>query len=140
MPSNRPFVPIDSFERLRRNLKPNLADCRRIREVWEIRRRNNELRDSGFSVSLANQCTNELRAIAEEEARCALGLLDHARKAIEATLPQAQEYRDCIVESESRDGNLETLPAEVKSEVEKHDAAIARMKEVLAAIDAANQE
>ncbi|MFO0833695.1 MAG: hypothetical protein U0638_01890 [Phycisphaerales bacterium] len=73
--TSRPFVPIDSFERLRCNLKPSLADCRRIREVWEIRRRDNENRDSGFSVSLATQCTNELRAIAEEEAAFAIDLL-----------------------------------------------------------------
>ena len=79
--TSRPFVPIDSFERLRCNLKPNLADCRRIREVWEIRRRDNELRDSGFSVSLATQCTNELRAIAEEEAAIAIDLLKRMRDA-----------------------------------------------------------
>lgn len=82
--TSRPFVPIDSFERLRCNLKPSLADCRRIREVWEIRRRDNELRDSGFSVTLATQCTNELRAIAEDEAALALDLV--RRMAAEATL------------------------------------------------------
>lgn len=138
--TSRPFVPVGASERQRLQLRPNLADCRRIREVWEIRRRDNENRDSGFSVSLATQCTSELRAIAEDEAKCALGLLDQARNAIEAALPLAQEYRNCIVESESRDGDLATLPAEVKADVETHDAAIARMKEVLAAVDAANQE
>lgn len=140
MTSNRLFVPIEVSERARLRLKPNLADCRRIREVWLQHQLDNQNRDSGYSTSVAIGCLKELRAIAEDEAQCALGLLDQARKAIEATLPQAQEYRDCIVESESRDGDLATLPADVKSEVEKHDAAIARMKEVLAAIDAAEQE
>ncbi len=140
MPSNRPFVPIEASERARLKLKPNLADCSRIRDVWLQRQLDNQNRDSGYSVSVGIGCLKELRAIAEEESQCALGLLDQARNAIEATLPQAQEYRDCIVQSESRDGKPETLPADVKTEVEKHDAAIARMREVLAAIDAANQE
>lgn len=81
--TSRPFVPIDSFERLRR-----------IREVWEIRRRDNELRDSGFSVSLATQCTNELRAIAEEEAALAIDLLKRMRDAAKEILntPTNQFY------------------------------------------------
>lgn len=138
--TSRPFVPIDSFERLRCNLKPSLADCRRIREVWEIRRRDNENRDSGFSGSLATQCTNELRAIAEEEAACAMGLLDMARKAVELALPHAEEFRNCIVESEVVGGDIGTLKPEARAEVDAHDAAITRMKEAIAAIDAANQE
>jgi len=140
MPSNRPFVPIEVSERARMRLNPNLADCSRIRDVWLQRQADNQNRDAGYSTSVSIGCLRELRAIAEDEAQCAIELLDQARKAIGAAAPLVQEYRDCIVESESRDGDLTTLPAEVKAEVETHDAAIARMKEVLAAIDAANQE
>lgn len=140
MPSNRPFVPIEASERARLRLKPNLADCSRIRDVWLQRQLDNQNRDSGYSTSVGIGCLKELRAIAEEEAQCAIDLLDHARNAIEWALPRAQEYRNLIVESESRDGDLTTLPAEVKSEVEKHDAAIAQMKEILSSIDEANQE
>lgn len=114
--TSRPFVPIDSFERLRCNLKPNLADCRRIRDVWEIRRRDNELRDSGFSASLATQCTNELRAIAEEEAALALDLLK--RMAREATLV------------------LRTTPT---NEI-RYPSAAKRLEETIAEFEAANQE
>jgi len=138
--TTRPFVPVEAAERARLGLKATLADCRRIREVWLQRKLDNEHRESGFSTSFAVGCTNELRAIAEEEAQCAMGLLDHARKAIEAALPHAVEYRDCIVESEVVGGDIGTLKPEVRAEVDAHDAAITRMKEAIAAIDAANQE
>jgi len=37
-------------------------------------------------------------------------------------------------------GDIGTLKPEVRAEVDAHDAAITRMKEAIAAIDAANQE
>lgn len=140
MPNERPFVPVEASERARKGLKPNLADCRRIREVWLERQRMNQAPDAGHKSSAAWGYAIELRAIAEEEAEVALGLLDQARKAIEAALPHAVEYRDCIVESESIDGELDTLDADCRAEVDRHDAAITRMKDIIAAIDAANQE
>jgi len=79
--TSRAFVPVEASERSRLQLRANLADCRRIREVWLQRKRDNENRDSGFSVSLATQCTNELRAIAEEEAALAIDLLKRMRDA-----------------------------------------------------------
>ena len=140
MPNDRPFVPVESAERSRLGLRANLADCRRIREVWLQRKLDYQNRDSGYSTSVGIGCLNELRAVAEEEVSLALGLLDQARKAIEAALPHAPKYRDAIVASESINGDPDTLDADSRGEVEMHDAAIAGLKDTIAAIDAANQE
>lgn len=140
MPSERPFVPVEASERARNGLRANLADCRRIREMWLVRKAENDNRDAGFSMALASQCTSELRAIAEEEAALALALLDRARTAIEAAAPIVKEYRDCIVSSESRGGDLATLGEETRGEVATHDGVVALMEEINAAVDAANQE
>lgn len=43
--------------------------------MWSQRKLDNENQDSGFSASVAIQCTNELRWIAEQEAAVALELL-----------------------------------------------------------------
>lgn len=138
--TSRPFVPIDSFERLRCNLKPNLADCRRIREVWEIRRRDNELRDSGFSASLATQCTNELPAIAEEEARCALGLLEQSRKAVEAALPHVVDYRHGILCEHSLGLDPRTLPEHLREKVAALEDVVDLIKSSTTAVLDANKE
>lgn len=138
--TSRAFVPVEASERSRLQLRANLADCRRIREVWLQRQLDNHNRDSGYSTSVAIGCIGQLRAIAEEEAACAMGLLDMARKAVELALPHAEEFRNCIVESEVVGGDIGTLKPEVRAEVDAHDAAITRMKEAIAAIDAANQE
>jgi len=136
----RPFVPVEASERSRLGLRANLADCRRIREVWLARQVENENRDAGYSTARASQCTNELRAIAEEEAALALDLLRRAVVATRTAAPIVKEFRDCIVDSEAVGGDLATLSEETSGEVASHDGVVALMEEINAAFDAANQE
>lgn len=91
--TTRPFVPIEASERSRKGLKANLADCRRIREVWLVRKAVNDNRDAGYSAALASQCTSELRAIAEEEAALAIDLLKRMKQAMEAFIELNPAFR-----------------------------------------------
>lgn len=140
--TTRPFVPVEAAERARLGLKATLADCRRIREVWLQRKLDNEHRESGFSTSFAVGCTNELRAIAEEEAAVALDLLAKARAALLESIPLVSEFHGLILQSESRGGkpDISTVDQDVRVELEEHKAVIDRMAEVLAAFEASNAD
>lgn len=137
---SRPFVPVEASERSRLGLKANLADCRRIREVWLARKAENDNRDAGYSAARAAQCTNELRAIAEEEAATSLDLLGRAVVAMKTAVPIVKEFRDCIVDCEAVGGDLATLGEKTRGEVAAHDGVVALIEEINAAVDAANQE
>lgn len=140
MPSNRPFVPIEASERSRLRLKPNLADCSRIRDVWLQRQLDNQNRDSGYSTSVGIGCLRELRAIAEEESQCALGLLDEARKAIEAALPHVVDYRHGILCEHSLGLDPRTLPEHLREKVAAIEGVVDLIKSSTTAVLAANQE
>lgn len=113
--TSRAFVPVEAAERSRLGLKPNLVDCRRIREVWLQRQADNQNRDSGYSVSVGIGCLKELRAIAEEEAALAIDVMTRMRDAATEILnTPTNQFYFCT--------------------------AVDRLREAIAAIDAANQE
>lgn len=131
MPNERPFVPVEASERARKGLKPNLADCRRIREVWLERQRINQAPDVGHKSSAAWGYAIELRAVAEEEAECAIGMLARMRLALQAVIDANPAFRVGTIGAPGSESRLRQ-----EAQIYREDEA----REVLAEYEALLQE